>query len=158
MKINKAIQNLSVQLTNVARTNGFEKPTIHLHINCYGGYVDAGVSIMDTILALKKDVNIYTYVEGAAASAATFISMVGTKRFITRHSRMLIHQLSAACWGKYRDMKDDIENHDNLMIMIKEFYKEFTKVPMKELDEILDHDLWWDAKKCLELKLVDEII
>ena len=33
-----------------------------------------------------------------------------------------------------------------------------TKVSKKTLDNILEHDLYWDANKCLSLKLVDEII
>jgi hypothetical protein len=37
-------------------------------------------------------------------------------------------------------------------------YKKYTKVPMKSLDEILKHDLLWDAKKCLDMGMIDEII
>ena len=44
------------------------------------------------------------------------------------------------------------------MEMIKKLYKEYTKVPDKELDEILKHDLWWDAKKCLDYGLIDKIL
>jgi ATP-dependent protease ClpP protease subunit len=43
------------------------------------------------------------------------------------------------------------------MDTIKAIYKAHTKVPMKKLDEILKHDLWFDANKCLQLGLVDEI-
>ena len=28
---------------------------------------------------------------------------------------------------------------------------------MDKLDEILKHDLWWDANKCLKVGLVDKI-
>ena len=45
-----------------------------------------------------------------------------------------------------------------MMDTIKNVYKEYTKVPVKKLDEILKHDLLWDAKKCLDYGLVDEII
>jgi ATP-dependent Clp protease protease subunit len=71
---------------------------------------------------------------------------------------MLIHQLSAGSWGKYSDLVDDMENNTRLMEMIKKLYKEYTQVPDKELDEILKHDLWWDAEKCLEYGLVDKIL
>lgn len=158
LKINKHLQDLVIKLMNLARVNGFDRPTVHLHINSGGGSVDAGISIMDTILRLKKDVNIYTYVEGMAASAATLISLVGTKRYMTSHSSMLIHQLSAGMWGKYSELKDDIENYDNLMKLIKTFYSEYTKISVEELDQILHHDLFWSAEKCLENGLIDEII
>ena len=50
-----------------------------------------------------------------------------------------------------------MENNTHLMQTIKTIYKEYTKVPMKKLDEILKHDLWFDCNTCLELGLVDEI-
>ena len=40
---------------------------------------------------------------------------------------------------------------------IKAIYKEYTKVPMRKLNEILKHDLWFDADTCQELGLVDFI-
>ena len=45
-----------------------------------------------------------------------------------------------------------------MMKTIKDVYKKYTKVPMKKLDEILKHDLLWDAKTCKEYGLIDEII
>ena len=45
-----------------------------------------------------------------------------------------------------------------MMETIKRVYKEYTKVPMKKLDEILKHDLLWDAETCLEYGLIDNII
>lgn len=158
LSLNKTLQEQTVKLTNMARSNGFDKPILHLHINSGGGYIVAGTAIMDTILRLKKDIDIYTYVEGRAASAATFISLVGTKRFITRNSLMLIHQLSGVAWGKYNEMVDDHKNSELMMDMIKKFYDEYTKVPSKDIDEILSHDLYWDADKCLALGLADEIV
>ena len=71
---------------------------------------------------------------------------------------MLIHQLSSGLWGKYEEIKDDMENCDKLMKMIKDIYAEYTKIPKKKLNEILKHDLWFDADQCLEYGLVDEII
>ena len=61
-------------------------------------------------------------------------------------------------WGKYSEMKDDMENSKMLMKKIKDIYRKYTKIPESKLDDILKHDLWWDAEKCLEYGLVDEII
>ena len=33
-----------------------------------------------------------------------------------------------------------------------------TKIPKREMDKLLKHDLWWEAEKCLQYGLVDEII
>ena len=59
---------------------------------------------------------------------------------------------------KYNDLVDDMENNTRLMKMIKKLYAEYSQVPKEELDEILKHDLWWDAEKCLEYGLVDKIL
>ena len=131
------------------------KPNINLHINSYGGSLFAGLATVDAIRNLKSEV--HSYIEGAAASAATLISVVCDKRYIGKYSKMLIHQLSASSYGKYTELEDDMENNKHLMDTIKAVYKEYTKVPMKKLNEILKHDLWFDSKTCLELGLVDEI-
>ena len=44
------------------------------------------------------------------------------------------------------------------MKKIKNIYEEYTLIPKRKLNEILKHDLWWDAKTCLEYGLVDEIV
>jgi ATP-dependent protease ClpP protease subunit len=71
---------------------------------------------------------------------------------------MLIHQLSSGTYGKYNELEDDMENNKHLMATIKEIYKEYTRVPMKKLDEILKHDLWFDSQTSLKLGLVDDIV
>ena len=131
-------------------------PVINLYINSYGGSLFAGLATVDTIRRLKSEV--HSVIDGAAASAATIISTSCAKRSIGKYSKMLIHQLSAGAYGKYTELEDDMENNKHLMETIKSIYKEYTKVPMKKLNEILKHDLWFDSKTCLELGLVDEII
>jgi ATP-dependent protease ClpP protease subunit len=97
-------------------------------------------------------------VEGCAASGASFISTAGTKRLIRKSSYMLIHELSDLSWGRHSEMEDNVASNRDIMITIKNWYKERTKIPAKQLDEILTHDIWWNAKKCLKYGLVDGII
>jgi len=129
---------------------------IYLHIQSYGGEIFSGFSAMDNILMCKSPV--ITIVDGVCASAGTFLSIVGKKRLITKNSYMLIHQLSSFHWGKYSELEDQKQNMDNFMIKIKEIYTEYTKIPKVVLDDILKHDLFFDANRCLEYGLVDEII
>ena len=86
------------------------------------------------------------------------MSIAGTKRYIKQNGFILIHQLSSIMVGKYSEMKEEISNMDMFMFKIKEAYKKFTKVPEEALDEILRHDIWWDADKAKEYGLIDEII
>ncbi len=158
LAFNKTLQDTVNKLKGPAFANfGIEKPEIHIHINSGGGSIFAGISMMETVLRLKKFATFTIHVEGIVASAATFISIVGDKRVIHSHSYMLIHQLSSFSWGNYAQMKDDSENRDELMRLIKDLYKNYSEVPMKKVDEILSKDLYFHADKCVEYGLVDEI-
>ena len=155
LALNKSICNLGDKLYNQSQSLSVNPPNLFLHINSFGGSVFAGFSTVDYILNSKVPVT--TVIDGCAASAATMMSVVGDHRVMHRHSFMLIHQLSSGMWGKYEDLKDDIKNCDLLMETIKNIYEERTKIPKKQLKEILKHDLWWDAKTCLKYGLIDEI-
>ena len=156
VELNKKIGELESKSLTMSKTLDIDTPSIKVLINSGGGSITAGISSMDTILRCKVPVE--TYVDGFCASAATFLSVVGEKRFMSRNSYMLIHQLSTNFWGKYSEFEDEKQNLDLMMKTIKDVYKKYTKVPMKKLDEILKHDLLWDAETCKTLGLVDEIV
>ena len=155
-ELNKKIGELEGKYLGTAKSLDIEPPTIKLLINSGGGSVVSGIASMDTIL--RTQVPIHTYVDGFAASAATFLSVVGNYRFMSRNSYMLIHQLSTTFWGTYANFEDEKRNLDLMMTTIKNVYKKYTKVPIKKLNEILKHDLLWDANTCKEYGLIDEII
>lgn len=156
LQLNKRIKTLSNDLLHIARIQDREPACIYLHINSYGGSIFAGLAAMDSVIACR--VPVITIIDGCCASAATFMSVAGSKRQIPKHGFMLIHQLSAVSWGKYRELQDDSINFKTLMDTIKSIYAEYTKIPPKKIDEILDHDIWFSAAQCLEYGLVDEII
>tara|TARA_R100000664_G_scaffold34190_1_gene54875 strand:+ start:5477 stop:6100 length:624 start_codon:yes stop_codon:yes gene_type:complete len=154
LELNSILHDLDKKLT-ITQNFLDVKPHINLRINSYGGSLFAGLATVDCIRNLNCEV--HSYIEGAAASAATIISVACDKRYIGKYSKMLIHQLSSLAYGKYTELEDDMVNNTHLMETIKAIYKEYTKVPMKKLNEILKHDLWFDSKTCLELGLVDFI-
>ena len=157
LQLNVAIQELANDLISTGARLSLPDPgRIHLHINSYGGSVFAGFSSVDYILNSRVPVN--TIIDGCAASAATIMSVVGEHRQMNNHAYMLIHQLSSGMWGKYQEMQDKMENCDRFMDMIISIYEEHTKIPKKELNKILKHDIWWDAKTCLKYGLIDEIV
>jgi len=132
-----------------------DKIPIYLHISSFGGTIFDAFTLIDVIKSCKSPV--YSIIEGASASAATIISVVAEKRFITPSAYMLIHQLSSGFWGKMAEIEDDFANLKELTEKIKDIYKAHTKIPKKELNELLKHDLWLNADKCIKYGLVDEI-
>jgi ATP-dependent protease ClpP protease subunit len=149
MKINKVKHN---HMCGV-----FTPKPLFLHIYSPGGDVYASLSLYDFIKEYSNTIPVYTVVEGFAASAATIISVAGTRRFITPNSYMLIHQLSTFIGGNFEQIKDEFGNCEKLMSRIKKIYSERTTIPKKQLTDILKHDITWDADECKKNGLVDEI-
>jgi ATP-dependent protease ClpP protease subunit len=156
LKLNKGIFNLNVNMLAKSGPIGYAPPPIMLHINSYGGSVFAGLSAVDYIKNSK--IPVHSVIDGCAASAATLMSCVAERRLMHKNACMLVHQLSGLMWGKFQEMQDDMQNSEMLMKKIKDIYKEHTRIPKREMDKILQHDIWWEAEKCLEYGLVDELI
>ena len=133
-----------------------DPPPIHLHIQSEGGSLYHTLYIMDLIDSMNTPV--YTYIDGFAASAATLLSVVGKKRYMTKNSLMLIHQLSGSESGKFNELQDQMSNMSILMKIIMNIYLTKTNIDEETLTVLLQKDLWLDSKTCLEYGLVDEII
>tara|TARA_R110002167_G_scaffold45083_2_gene135575 strand:+ start:3181 stop:3828 length:648 start_codon:yes stop_codon:yes gene_type:complete len=157
LELNKTLLEVDLKLQNTKNILGEDAftPIIHLHINTYGGSIFAAFSTVDAIRNLKSKV--YTYADGSVASAGTLLLAVGDKRFVGKHAHVLIHQLSSGFYGKFSEIEDEMYNLNNLMKLLKKFYKEHTKIPMKNLDTLLKKDIWMEADECVRLGIVDEI-
>ena len=157
-RLKECIQKLNDQYRETSRKHpGLHitpKP-IYLHINSFGGGVFAAFAAIDFIK--QSEIPVHTIIEGASASAATLMSVVGVKRYIRPHASMLIHQLSSWFGGKLTEIEDDYQNLKQMHNTIKTIYKDHTKLTDADLDDMLKHDLWWNAEKCLSVGLVDEV-
>ena len=156
LKLNKSITSLNTSFNSRKAVYGTEPPPIKIHINSYGGSVFAGLAAVDYIRTSNMPVE--TVIDGCAASAATLMSVVANHRSMHSNSCMLIHQLSGHMWGKFQEMQDDMKNSEMLMQKIKNIYREYCSIPKSVLEDILKHDIWWDAETCLKYGLVDEIL
>tara|TARA_R110002012_G_scaffold319524_1_gene540485 strand:- start:1743 stop:2459 length:717 start_codon:yes stop_codon:yes gene_type:complete len=155
-ELKKLLMDADVKMKTLSIQYNIPSPPIHLHIQTQGGSLYHTLYIIDLIQKLDSDV--YTYVDGFAASAGTLMSVVGKKRFMTNHSLMLIHQLSGADSGKFNELQDQMSNMNILMSMILDVYLKHTTMNKETLQELLQKDLWLDSETCLKYGLVDEII
>lgn len=129
---------------------------ISLHITSNGGSLMPALYICDLIQYLETDV--HTFVDGYAASSASLISVCGNKRFITKHSSMLIHQLSADVSGKFVEIKDNYHNMEHLMNNVADIYLTKSNISLALLTHLLQHDKWLNSTTCLHLGMVDHIL
>ncbi|MEW6901567.1 ATP-dependent Clp protease proteolytic subunit [Trueperella pyogenes] len=131
---------------------------IYLYINSPGGSVTAGMAIFDTMQYIKPDVA--TVGMGLAASMGQFLLTAGAKgkRYITPHTRVLMHQPLGGVQGTATEIRI---NADLILKMKEELSALNAKHTGKSVEQILedsDRDKWFTAQEALEYGFVDHII
>ena len=103
---------------------------------------------------------IHTYCTGYAMSAAFQIFLSGHKRFCTKHTTFMYHQMSCKRQGKYQDLVEDRVQMDYLQKTIEEYVIERTKLSQADIDDIREKkkDFYIHPEDALKWGIVDEII
>ena len=131
---------------------------IYLYINSPGGSVTAGMAIYDTMQYVKPDV--VTVGMGMAASMAQFLLTAGApgKRYITPHTRVLLHQPLGGAGGSATEIRI---NADLILGMKKELASITAARTGKTVEQVEadgDRDHWFSAAEALEYGFVDRVI
>ncbi len=131
---------------------------IYLYINSPGGSVTAGMAIYDTMQYVKPDV--VTVGMGLAASMGQFLLTAGApgKRYITPHTRVLLHQPLGGAGGSATEIRI---NADLILGMKKELASITAARTGKTVEQVEadgDRDHWFSAAEALEYGFVDRVI
>ena len=131
---------------------------IYLYINSPGGSVTAGMAIYDTMQYIKPDV--VTVGMGMAASMGQFLLTAGApgKRYITPHTRVLLHQPLGGAGGSATEIRI---NADLILGMKKELAAITASRTGKTVEQVEadgDRDHWFTAQEALEYGFVDRVI
>ena len=131
---------------------------IYLYINSPGGSVTAGMAIYDTMQYVKPDV--VTVGMGLAASMGQFLLTAGApgKRYITPHTRVLLHQPLGGAGGSATEIRI---NADLILGMKKELAAITASRTGKTVEQVEadgDRDHWFTAQEALEYGFVDRVI
>ena len=131
---------------------------IYLYINSPGGSVTAGMAIYDTMQYVKPDV--VPVGMGLAASMGQFLLTAGApgKRYITPHTRVLLHQPLGGAGGSATDIRI---NADLILGMKKELAQITASRTGKSVEQVEadgDRDHWFTAQEALEYGFVDQVI
>lgn len=136
----------------------FKRKPIRIYVNSYGGEVYDMWALIDIIEQSKTP--IYTYCTGYAMSAAFKIFLAGHKRFGTKHSTFMYHQMNCCKHGKYQDMVEDREEMDFLNAANEQYVIERTKLSREYINEIREKkkDVYFHANETLKFGIIDEMI
>lgn len=130
---------------------------IDIRINSLGGEVYAGIAIFNALRNSKADITIY--IDGVAASTASFIASCGKPLKMSRYARLMLHSISGGVYGTTSDLLSCIEEIKQLENTLCEIYSSRCGKSVNEIRATYfdGKDHWLTAQQALELGFIDEI-
>jgi len=138
------------------RSEEKSKDPINIIIDSFGGDVYSTLGIVDFIENL--DVKVNTIARGRCMSAAAIILACGTgERMASKRTSMMLHNSSGGATGTAREIRINIEHHDNLDVELYNILAAKTKKDAAWWKASLRNDLYINSETALELGLIDSI-
>lgn len=131
---------------------------IYLYINSGGGFITAGLAILDVMRSLRSEV--VTVSMGASSSMASLILTHGSrgKRFVLPNSRIMIHQPSSEAYGKASDIAIEAKEISYFKSKLNRMLAEMTGQPLSRIETDTDRDFFMSAEEAKAYGLVDRIV
>ena len=128
---------------------------IDLRLNSPGGSVFDAVAIYN---ALKRHAGeITVWIDGIAASAASYIAMAGDTIVMPENAFLMIHDPSGLVMGTAEDMRATAEALDKVKGSLIQGYAAKSGKPDDEIAALMAAETWLDAKDALDLGFIDRI-
>ena len=117
-----------------------------------------GLAIYDTMQYVRPDVSTICVGPGRLHGAVPALPGTPGKRFALPHSRILMHQPSAAMQGQAADIAIQAEQIVYLKRMMAERIAFHTGQPIDRIEADSDRDRWFTAAEALEYGIIDQVI
>ncbi|MGX7592697.1 ClpP family protease [Candidatus Karelsulcia muelleri] len=131
---------------------------IHIYINSPGGNISSGLGIYDTMHIVKPKVA--TICTGMAASMAAILLCAGYKgkRYILKHSRVMIHQPIGSVKGQLSDIEISTREILKLKKELYEIISKHTGQTFKKIEKDSERDYWMNSKEAKTYGIIDAIL
>jgi ATP-dependent Clp endopeptidase proteolytic subunit ClpP len=128
---------------------------IDLRLNSPGGSVFDAVAIYN---ALKRHAGTITvWIDGIAASAASYIAMAGDEIVMPENAFLMIHDPSGLVMGTAEDMRTTAGALDKVKGSLIQGYAAKSGKSDDEIATLMAAETWFDAKDALDLGFIDRI-
>lgn len=131
---------------------------VKIFLTSGGGDVYAGISMYEHIIMMKKKHDITVIADGFVASAATLPLMAATNRQMCPHATLLVHAITSYySWGSFKpkQLKEESDNLETLMKILKSIYRRHCKIKDKNLEKLLEKDKLLTFEDCMKFGFVD---
>ncbi|MGO4917341.1 head maturation protease, ClpP-related [Pseudogemmobacter sp. W21_MBD1_M6] len=128
---------------------------IDLRLNSPGGSVFDAVAIYN---ALSRHAGTITvWIDGIAASAASYIAMAGDEIVMPENAFLMIHDPSGLVMGTAADMRDMAGTLDKIAASMTRGYAARSGKPEAEIAALMASETWFDATDALDLGLATRL-
>jgi len=147
------------KLRLLKKING-ELSTINILLNSPGGDVIETLALIDFIKSQEEQgIKFNIIVRGSAMSAAALLLTCGTGlRAASKHSKIMVHQLSTIVVGKLSDVKSNAKFSEELENDCNQLMADNTNMDKEYWEGISSSDYFMSAEKALELGIIDKVI
>jgi ATP-dependent Clp protease, protease subunit len=128
-----------------------EGAPIDLRLNSPGGSVFDAVAIYNALSRHAGTVTVW--IDGIAASAASYIAMAGDEIIMPENAFLMIHDPSGIVMGTAADMRDMAGALDKMAASMMRGYAAKSGKPEGEIAALMAAETWFDAKDALDLGL-----
>lgn len=126
-----------------------------LRLNSPGGSVFDAVAIYN---AIKRHSGMVTvWIDGIAASAASYIAMAGDEIVMPENAFLMIHDPAGVVMGTAIDMRAMAEALDKIKGSLLQGYAAKSGRPQEEIAPLMAAETWLDAKDALDLGFADRL-
>lgn len=130
--------------------------TIDVRINSPGGEVFDGIAIYNALLTHKAKVNVF--IDGLAASAASFIAQAGDTISMARNAQVMIHDAQGICIGPASDMLEMSEMLNKCSDNIADIYAQRAGGTVNAWRSKMRDETWYSASEAVTAGLADSVV
>lgn len=128
---------------------------INLRINSPGGEVFDAIAIYNALR--RHSASVTTFVDGIAASAASFIAMAGDRVVMSPHAELFIHDAHGLTLGNATDMRQMADMLDKSSDNIAAIYAARAGGEVEEWRDKMRAETWFSDQEAVDAGLADEI-
>lgn len=139
----------------VQELNALGSRSIDVHINSAGGEVFEALAIYNALKNHRAAVNVY--IDGYAASAASFVAMAGDEVVIAPNGELMMHDAMGSCAGNAEEFRKMLDLLERTSENISTIYAEKAGQDPKFWRKAMRRESWYNAKEAVSAGLADRI-
>jgi ATP-dependent Clp protease protease subunit len=129
---------------------------INLRIDSEGGVITDAQAMYNLLVTHSAKVNVF--VDGIAASAASFLAMAGDTITIGEGSFFMIHEARGIMMGTAEDFRKEGELLATMTDMIAKKYSDRTGIDFEQIKAYMAEETWFTGSDAVKLGFADTII